>query len=69
VDALLFRVVLMNPKERSKCKLSYIVQGMLLDLDTVLKEIMTTTDDQNALKTDYSRSWTNMYFIVSSFYS
>ena len=43
VDAFLLRVVSMGPKERMKCKLSSIIQGMLLELDTVLNE----TNDHN----------------------
>ena len=39
VNAFLLRVILMDPKQRSKYKLSFIVQEMLLELDTVLNEI------------------------------
>ena len=39
VNALLMKVVLMDENQRSKLKLSSIVQGMLLELDTVLNEI------------------------------
>ena len=43
LDAFLLRMILMDPKQRCKCKFSSIVQGMLLELDTVLKE----TNDHN----------------------
>ena len=52
----------MDPKQRSKCKLSSIVQGMLLELETVLNE---TNDHNRCIKMLLKQTTTGVGIIFS----